>query len=78
MTILPVNGQKQASIGATWQPDVTRFPAPSMAVQLVQCEVTLALAGAITSDKLISSAAILPQIKVIFFFISGSCTFYLE
>lgn len=64
--ILPLNGQKQASTGATWQVEVMAFPLLSTAVQLVQCEVTIALAGLIskatlriTAQKLISKSAFL-------------------
>jgi hypothetical protein len=50
--ILPLKGQEQLSIGATWQVEVTAFPLLSTAVQLVQCEVTLALAGLISKARL--------------------------
>jgi hypothetical protein len=50
--IFPLNGQKQLSTGATWQVEVTAFPLLSSAVQLVQCEVTLALAGLISNARL--------------------------
>jgi hypothetical protein len=59
--IFPLNGQKQLSIGRTWHADVRVTPVASIAVQLVQCEVTPALAGFTSSAALKSIAAKLPS-----------------
>jgi len=69
MMIRPVKGQLQASIGATWQPEVTVCPLLSTAVQLVQWEVTLALAGAMSNTTLSIRETRLTS-KSIFFFTS--------
>lgn len=68
MMICPVKGQLQASIGATWQVDVTVFPVLSIAVQLVQWEVTLALAGVISSAALRMRATKLTSKRIVLFF----------
>jgi hypothetical protein len=69
--IFPLNGQKQLSIGRTWHADVMATPVASTAVQLVQCEVTPALAGFTSSAALKSIAAKLPS-KRNFLFIEFS------
>lgn len=70
----PLSGQKQASIGATLQVDVTWFPLASSPVQLVQWEVTLALAGLIKSARLQTRAAMVTS-KSIFFFMGKFLSF---
>lgn len=65
--ILPLNGQKQASTGRTWQTAVTLTPLLSIAVQCVQCDPIAALAGTTSSAALKSMAPRLPN-KSIFFF----------
>jgi len=72
--MVPVNGQKQLSIGLTWQVEVTVAPVLSIAVQPVQCDVTLASAGMTSSAALKSIAPKLPS-KSIFFFMSDSLFF---
>lgn len=67
--IRPVNGHEQESIGAMWQVEVTVFPLLSSPVQLVQWEVTLAPAGAITNATLKSMTKRLTR-KSMRFFIS--------
>lgn len=69
--IVPVSGQKQLSIGSTWQSAVTLWPLLLSPVQFVQLKATPALAGAISNTELRSVAAILAN-KSIFFFISKS------
>lgn len=59
--IWPVNGQEQLSLNPILQVDVTFCPLPSIAVQLVQCDVTVALAGAINKAALRSIAPTLPK-----------------
>jgi hypothetical protein len=67
--IVPLRGQKQVSIGATWQSAVTEWPVLSVAVHFVQLEVIRALAGTISNAALRSVAATLAS-KSIFLFIS--------
>lgn len=64
--IVPDNGQTQASTGWTWHFAVT-LPLEVIAVQLVQCEVTPALAGANRSITLKSMAPELPSRRSFFF-----------
>lgn len=52
-----------------WQVEVTVFPLLSVAVQLVQCEVMLALAGVVNNAALKTMAPRLTS-KSIFFFTS--------
>lgn len=69
--MVPLSGQKQASIGATWQVEVMEFPLLSIAVQLVQWEVKLALAGVISN---VAPRIMAPMLisNSIFFFTSDS------
>ncbi|HEV3037826.1 MAG TPA: hypothetical protein VHA33_08580, partial [Candidatus Angelobacter sp.] len=60
--ICPDRGQTQESIGRTWHFAVT-LPVAVIAVQLVQREVTLALAGASRSITLKSMAPRLPNTR---------------
>jgi len=64
--ICPLSGQVQASLSAMWQVEVTVLPLPSIAVQLVQCEVNLALAGVVSNTALKTMAPTLTS-KSIFF-----------
>lgn len=69
LVIVPLRGQKQVSMGATWQFAVTEWPVLSVAVHFVQLEVIRALAGTMSNAALRSVAAALAS-KSIFLFIS--------
>jgi hypothetical protein len=67
LMILPVNGQKQLSIGRTLQVEVTVWPVLSIAVQPEQWDNIPAFAGLISNVALSRIAARLPNNSIFFF-----------
>jgi hypothetical protein len=66
LTMVPLRGQKQASLGATRHAEVTVAPELSMAVQLVQWVPMAAAVGVMSSTALSSIAPKLPSRSIFF------------